>query len=674
MPVVPTADWEKVVAFTAPYTSVDLNRIPEQLARRGGVLEGLNVVPSSGVTVTVYPGAFLTPDGIAVRITDTVDIAIATGAGLPQYVYAITNDDAEGDVTIDIADEGNLPPNVIILAELTNSGRWFRRYPFGLGELIAQVKGGVISQQSVVKVVGGGATSTNIEAARMEFETEPLNLMVWNMDSTSTSEFGLRLHRGLDTIPGWLEEGREHVQVSFGDFPVASSQPSTTSDQRQELLTNRDIKFQVDFVAALSDFTFQYPTPHIIVPGSNELLVFVEGELQEQSDYTENAMHVSLHTIHPSGTEVALVKIAPVLFREEITTSAGVYEYRLTFNAFRSGSQQLMVFFNGQKLVFGVHYTEEDGETIVLDSTAVAAPTGSDKLIIMGVRSALGGLTSVTAVAPYLIGGGEAGDVVIDLDFARLVSITTPVQADDTVGLIGTADRLARADHKHPLDFELAVAVPLGQTSGGAVGIETKLAREDHQHPLEGSLVTSLNRTLQIPLAEWKVWNIPQSTVILSGGAGVSPAGPIFIGDHPGYLFWGGNSTNNPGDVDSGLRIYFTVPLDYSGNSDIEIQFHYMLDETTGGGDIAIFRYAITADGAAIVTDTTTDFAPPSIAAGVLRRAVGGVDLSPSIFIPGTTVLAGDYLRLDWLRERTSSSDTLEAGVVITDLIVRYDA
>lgn len=86
------------------------------------------------------------------------------------------------------------------------------------------------------------------------------------------------------------------------------------------------------------------------------------------------------------------------------------------------------------------------------------------------------------------------------LSYVRMLitGVTTPIK-DTGAGSAGTADKLSRADHSHPLNVDDSI-IPSADSSTGAAGSSDYYARADHVHPapalhLTGT-ITALPATL----------------------------------------------------------------------------------------------------------------------------------------------------------------------------------
>lgn len=663
--ILPITDYTKRIAHPAPYSPVTFSdHLAHLYQRSGGVLFGLNVVPQSAIQVKIFPGAALMTNGVSVEILNPITVDVPTAITVPAFIYVSTPDELPTtDVTVDISDAASLPDGVVVLAELTTSLRWIRRHTFGIDEIFRHVKGGLIS--NIFEQTSDLTHTHALAVSRFEFETDHvLTAMIFGA--------GIRfkhLLSGTETKPLWKADiGRKDLTIK--NLDSGGSPVNWATGDFVEAIANRDIIFQSEQTANGSETTFVFPTGETIVPGSNEILVFIDGKLELQSEYTEAASSVTLNSIKPFGTEVALVKIRPVLFRETVTAPSGGFPsgLRLSLNSFITGNRQLMVFVAGKKLIYPRDYTEQDGETVLFTTQ----PTVGDKVEVVGIRSAFGGstITSISTTSP-ITGGGESGDITIGFNISAIDAEVTPAQVA-AVGAIGSNDgRFARQAHVHKQSFPLSTATPLGVVLGGSPGSGVDASKSDHRHPSEGALVTTPNRTIPIILSESKVWNIPQGHGILTGEP-IAPAGPIQINGHQAYLFYGDDPLSDPLPQKSGIRFKFVIPTDYSVGSDLDIGIHYALDGKSPGAAFARFRYTIKQDGIIIVPDTLVLLTPPILDAGAIAFADGSSGLSSTLAIPQSALVATSVIQIDWLREADNASDTLNPGVAIIDFLVRY--
>jgi hypothetical protein len=659
--IVSSVNISKRIPRGAPYTSVDLNLQVAADFQGSGILKGLNVVPVSATEVKIYPGAFMTPRGVAVELLNPYTLTINALAVDPIVLYAHTADEeATSDVTIDITTPGSLPNQAVVLAERTSSGRWHRRASMSPRALLGQVHGGFSSYLSVLPTT----QTYTFPIDRLSFEEgDPLSVMVFG---TNTADPGARWFKnGGTTQPRYTIDGRRNITViSDAAWPASAS---------AEAMVSRDIVFQSEQLADGAKVQYDFPTGKTIVPDSNEILVFVDGILQRQSTYTEAAGSVTLDTIYALGQEVALLHMEPVFFREEFTASAAQEDFRLTLNSFQSGTRAVMVFLDGRKLNFSVDYRELDGETISLtdpDGDPTIALAGGEILEMIGIR----------------VG-------VLRSDVDAIDAQAAPPQIGST-GLIGTfTGRFARERHTHQESFPLAGPgdLPVALADVASAGDSGIAAQSNHEHP---TIATTSQTTRTVPIDVLELARpLPQDTEALpsdqqSANLPIITTPKHHLDTYDGLLFLGSPDIVEDADPDqavnlkhnSGFRIKLILPLDYVGG-DVEVHLKYYLtdDVNSGGGGghgTARFSAFAEADGTTVLSAGALRFTPnASLAPGVLALSSSGSEfvVSGGLVLSETALDPGDEIFLDLMRvARDVSVDTMEAGIVVTMAILQY--
>lgn len=672
MPVVPTTDYSKSIAHPAPYTPVTLNEDKMYQFARGGVLQGMNLIPASaGLNVDVYPGSFITPLGITVSLTEIVTVTIPTSAvANVLYLYAITSDEIDDDVTIDIADVDSVPTGAVILAERSVAGNWAQRHAISMGDLMALVRGGLVGSAKGTTTAATSSHELALKRFELDREYPPSGLIFLD---------GLRvLH--LDDVtalggafqnPYWVETGRSVITI----YNYSAGSPTNFGAALDvEALSHRDVVFQIDYLGNGSETTFLFPTGETIELGGQELLVFVDGLLQAESTYTEAVNSVTLDTVYANGTEISIVRVQPLRFRETFTAIASQTEFELADSSYVTGRRELLVFVDGKKQVFPDDYTETDGQTIEF----VAGLSGGETVEIMGIRSALiSGIEGISVTSP-ITGGGIQGTVPIGIDLSKLYPASQPPAIGATGQVGGQTGIFAFWDHSHPHHYPLtslvggSAIIPSGNVAGGAPGSTGEAADAGHQHPTEGALVTTPNRTSEIDILS-KAYRIPYTdplpgpASILSGDP-IILAGIVTVGEHRARCFPGKWSASAE-EYAYGFRTWHHIPLDHVANTDVLLRLRYSvgLDHAILPGAIAIAAQ-IEANDSQVYSVTASLLAPTSL--GPHDLALSGTSF---IIIPGTAVSAGAKLRIDLARDRRSGSDTFAGDFNLHSALLQYE-
>ncbi len=670
MVILASTDFKKIHQHPAPYTPVELHEKIRSIFLQGGPLKGMNVIPQSATEVKVFPGSFLTPDraqggGITVEILNTITVPVDPSMPTPALLYALTNDEIDDDVVIGIVDEVTFPDGAIVLAELTTSGKWFRRHTLAIGELHRARHGGLNGDTILLAV--GGTPGEDVVIRRFEFDAaEILSVMAWGD--------GLRFkHSYAADYPKWEETGRVKIVVTDG---AGAAPVAFTAVDPVEVMSNRDIIFQSEQLGNGSASLFSYPTGQTIVVGSKELLVFKDGLLLDPDDvtegYTEGTTSVTLDFVPSSGVEIALVKISPVLFREKFTATAGQTTFNLALNAYRTGARQLMVFVDGKKKIFPNDYDETNGEQFKF----LAGLTVGQIVEVMAIRSAsTGGIQSIKVTGP-ITGGGEGEEVTLGFDVDQIDAQVTPIQIA-VAGDIGADEgRFARQKHIHKEAHPLALPGDLGLPLGGATaGVINRGARVDHAHPSLAASTQS-NRSREYHLELQETFPVPQDSEVLTllPGEVIHPTGVSNLLGHRSYAFYGSHGVGGAGPhtFKSGMRVRMSVPLDYAGGG-IEMQLKYRLDRDVTGDEAAIFTIYGRADDAVIFgPQQVTLTVPTDQTGGVFILADGSSGFSPSIVMDESTLGPGDFIVIDIVRVSDDGDDNLGPDVLAQTILLKY--
>lgn len=370
MPVIPSGQIVKSVAFGAPYAAATFNDQQNLIHSRQGVLSGFQIEESGG-NLIVQPGKALV-NGIVVEVTAEQTISLPAFTE-PYILYITTPDEIPStNVTLDFTDFAGFSFLFLPIAERTTDGKW-RSFPY-------------ISEDFIVANTRGGVTIRQTDTLAGAQTNVPFSFPFSPPD---------QFH---DTLLVF-EDGKFQQKSNFwspnGVKGITLTSPAAGAEILH-LLGTDDIEWIEEQTLGAPQTTID--TVHPFTVGGNDLLVFQDdaGKLRLAQHYTETDSDTIELTGALGAVDITLVKLKHTYWREEITLAGAVTTQALA-NVYEPARAETLVFQSAAVAALGLltnpgtsrDYTELNGQEIEFSSTPEIYTGGAlnEVLEIYRVRS-----------------------------------------------------------------------------------------------------------------------------------------------------------------------------------------------------------------------------------------------------------------------------------------------